>query len=76
MEITLGLDIIIKAKTEERDDRIHRQWCSILPHMTEETFVSFAEYRDNMIGANIDHRSDAEILAEIDEIEREFAREG
>lgn len=34
--------------------------------------VSYEEYRDKLTGANIDRRSAAEILAEIDELEKQF----
>jgi hypothetical protein len=40
------------------------------------TNVSFADYKDRVTGANIDRRSTAEILAELDDIERELQEGG
>lgn len=38
--------------------------------------VSFADYKDRVTGANIDRRSTAEILAELDDVERELQEGG
>lgn len=38
--------------------------------------VSFADYKDRVTGANIDRRSTAEILAELDAVERELLEGG
>lgn len=35
-------------------------------------YVSFADYKDRVTGANIDRRTTAEILADIEEAEREL----
>lgn len=49
------------------------QWCVQLPAMyITGTSVPFDKYRDRMTGADIDLRPTAQILAELDEIEREM----
>lgn len=64
------------ARERLRDERIHRQWTACLPYMTEDTFISFDEYRDRVTGKNIDVRPTEEILAELDELEHLFDTHG
>ncbi len=71
-----GLGLIIKAIEQERDARIFQQWVIQLPHMGKENFISFADYKDRLTGANIDRRSVAEIMAELDEVERQLQKGG
>ena len=71
-----GLGLILKAIEQERDARIFQQWVVQLPHMGKENFISFADYKDKLTGANIDRRSTAEILAELDEVERQLQKGG
>lgn len=70
-----GLGLIIKALEQERDDRIFQQWVVQLPHMGD-NFISFADYKDRLTGANIDRRPVAEIMAELDEVERQLQKGG
>lgn len=44
--------------------------------MTKDSFLSFEEYRDKLTGATIDKRRASEILAELDEVEKQFQKEG
>lgn len=71
-----GLGLIVKALEQERDDRIFQQWVVQLPHMGRDNFISFTDYKDKVTGANIDRRSTAEILAELDEVERQLQKGG
>lgn len=72
-----GLSLILKAKEQERDDRLFQQWVAQLPMMAfAGKPVSFADYKDRVTGANIDLRPVAEIEAELDEIEKELQRGG
>lgn len=71
-----GLGLILKALEERRDDRIFLQWVVQLPWMGKDNFISFAEYADKLTGANIDRRSVAEILADLDEVERQLQKGG
>ena len=61
---------------KEREARFFQQWVAQLPYMSEKTFVSFADYKDKLTGANIDRRSVAEIMAELDEVERQLQKGG
>lgn len=62
---------------KDRDDRIFQQWVAQLPVMAYSGKpISFADYKDRVTGANIDRRSTAEILAELDDIERELQEGG
>lgn len=73
LDLETGLELILKAKQEERDRRIFEQWVAQLPFMAfVEQPMSFEDYRDMVTGANIDTRPTSEILAELDEIEKEF----
>lgn len=72
LDADTGGPLIIKALEQERDDRIFQQWVVQLPMMSREDFVSFADYKDKVTGANIDRRSAAEILAELADVEREL----
>lgn len=59
-----------------RDERLFRQWVVQLPWMGEDNFVSFADYKDRVTGANIDRRSVAEIEADLAEVERQLRKGG
>lgn len=72
LDADTGCALITKAREKERDDRIFQQWVAQLPFMGTDSFVSFADYKDRVTGANIDRRSAAEILAELDEVEKEL----
>jgi len=61
---------------KERDERFFRQWVAQLPWMDEKTFVSFADYKDKLTGANIDRRSVAEIERDLADVERQLQRGG
>ena len=77
LDVDLGLDLIVKAMEKDREERIHQQWVAQLPVMAYSgKYVSFAEYLDRVTGANIDRRSTAEILAELDDVEKELQRGG
>ena len=76
LDADTGCALIFKAMEKERDDRLFQQWVVQLPHMGQEDFVSFADYKDKVTGANIDRRPTAEILAELDDLERELQEGG
>ena len=61
---------------KNREERIFQQWVTQLPWMNKESFVSFADYKDRVTGANVDRRSVAELWADLDEVERELQRGG
>ena len=68
--------LIHKAEDEERDARFFQQWVVQLPWMDRDHFVSFADYKARLTGANIDRRPVAAIMAELDEVERQLQRGG
>ena len=75
-DIDLGLSLIDKAVEKNREERLFQQWTAQLPIMAFTGEVeSFADYKNRVTGANIDHRPIAAISRELDEVEREL-REG
>jgi hypothetical protein len=73
LDANTGAPLILKALEQEREERIFQQWTVQLPLMAYTgKYTSFADYKDRITGANIDRRSTAEILAELDEVEREL----
>lgn len=77
MDAGLAARLILHAQEAERDERLFRQWTAQLPVMAMQgVSVSFAEYRDRVIGAGIDLRPESVILAELDEIEKQFDKRG
>lgn len=73
LDANTGAPLILEALEKEREERIFQQWTAQLPLMAYSgKYVSFADYKDRVTGANIDRRSTAEIMAELDEVEREL----
>lgn len=71
------LSLVKKAREQDREERIFQQWVAQLPMMSfAGVSVSFADYKDRVTGANIDRRPTAEILADLDEVERELQKGG
>ena len=75
-DLQTGLELIKKAREEEKDARIFQQWVVQLPWMDSKHYVSFEDYKNKITGANIDRRSVAEIEAELVEVERIFQEGG
>ena len=77
LDAATGLALIEKAILQERDDRIYFQWAIQLPVMSYTgNVISFADDKDRVTGANIDRRSAAEIMRELDEVEAELQKGG
>lgn len=75
-DLDLGLALIDKALEKDRDERLFQQWTAQLPIMAITGEVEgFADYKNRVTGANIDRRTTAEILRELDDVEIEL-REG
>ena len=47
-----------------------------LPYMGKDSFVSFADYKNKLTGANIDRRSVAEIERDLADVERQLEEGG
>lgn len=77
LDANTGAPLILKALEQNREERIFQQWVAQLSIMAYSgKYVSFADYKDRVTGANIDRRSTAEILAELDDVERELQEGG
>ena len=75
-DLDLGLALIDKAVEKDLDERLFQQWTAQLPIMALTGEVEgFADYKNRVTGANIDRRRTADILRELDDVEREL-REG
>ena len=62
---------------KERDEKLFQQWTAQLPLMgMTGVYEGFAAYRDRMTGANIDRRSVAEIMADLEEVEQQLRKGG
>ena len=73
LDANTGAPLVLKALEKEREDRIFQQWTAQLPIMAYTgNYVSFADYKDRVTGANIDRRPTVELMAELDAIEREL----
>lgn len=76
-DLETGMALISKAREKDRDERIFQQWVVQIPIMAfTGNFVSFADYKDRVTGANIDLRPTADINADLDEVERELQEGG
>lgn len=77
LDIDIGIALIDTALEKNRDERLFQQWVAQLPVMAiTGQVVSFSVYKDRATGANIDRRPTAEIINEIDEVERELEEGG
>lgn len=77
LDVETGLELIAKAMEQERDERIFQQWAAQLSSMAfSGVYVSFADYKDRVTGKNIDRRSTAEILRDLEDVERELQEGG
>lgn len=72
LDIDTAQRVISKAREKEKENRFFLQWVVQLPHMTKESYVSFDEYFDKVTGRNIDKRSVADCMVEIEEIKKKF----
>lgn len=71
LDINTGVALIVKAMEEKREARIFNQWTAQLPVMAlSGEVISFADYKANVTGANIDRRPVSELDKELDEVER------
>ena len=68
MDADSFFDLVEIATKKEKEDTLHRQWCSMLPFMSMKMleYMSFPEYIDKCSGRNIDMRPVSEIIADIE----------
>jgi len=76
-------EFVLKAVEKQKEEVLFAQWCvqlpvqsvlSLLGRKTE--YVSFEAYKNQGSGANIDMRSNEDMLSEIEEIEKKFMKGG
>lgn len=73
LDLETGMQLICKAKDQEREARIFQQWVAQLPVMAiGGDIISFDDYRDRVTGANIDFRPTEDILQELEDVESQF----
>ena len=63
------IEFVLKAKEEERKEKVKKQWTAMLPLMSIQylKYMPFEEYYEKCTGTNVDLRSTEEILADIEE---------
>lgn len=66
----VGVNLLVEARERDRDDWLRREWVSILPWMQtgQLKLIQLDEYLDRRTGRNIDTRSNAEIIAELEKL--------
>lgn len=77
LDAATGARLILRAQEAERDERLFQQWTAQLPIMAMQGKpVSFDDYKEKVLGSHIDLRPASVILAELDEVEKQFTQEG
>lgn len=46
MSFSFGYELILKCYEQSAENSLWQMWLTIYPNMTEENFISFAEYKD------------------------------
>lgn len=76
LDLPEGIALIRKAQEKERDERIFLQWAIQLPVMAVgDKQISFDDYKAHVTGADIDRRPVSEIMAEMEDVEKQFQRD-
>lgn len=75
MEVRDFFRFMKKAREKELEEQIRAQWTALLPYMTKSNYISFQDYHDRCTGRNIDTRSVAEIIQDIEETHRYAGKE-
>ena len=72
------LALVERAAELRAKDMVHRQWCALYPQMVLGlvNFVSFEDYYNRVTGGSLDLRPAEEILAEAEQIRKEFGIDG
>lgn len=64
------LDIIKKAYEKETEQALWERWLVDYRHMTEETFISFIDYKERCLGQKIDTTSKEDLIRLAERIEK------
>lgn len=65
-----GAEIIVRARTAEREEQIRAEWTSLLPWMQSGhlKLMQWRDYYDARTGRNIDTRPAGDIIAELEQL--------
>ena len=63
-----GLKIIAAGRKKESDNRLWEQYLTIYPHMTEENFVSFTEFKSDAYKPKETKKTTEDILNDVKHI--------
>lgn len=64
----LTAELITKAIEKQSEERTWQLWVSIYPQMGEDNFISFEDFKQDILNSGNDKRSELEILAEAEKI--------
>ena len=72
MDVGKFIRLILNALEMERKEQIQRQWTAMLPFMSLHflQYMPFETYYERCTGANIDKRTNEEIITDIEETHR------
>ncbi|MEG0694159.1 MAG: hypothetical protein RR440_00290 [Erysipelotrichaceae bacterium] len=73
MLLTKANEKEIKSIEKDSEDRLYLAWVVHLPHMNSENFISFNDYKNNIVNPNskqikTSDKTDEEIMAEANDI--------
>ena len=63
-----GLKIIAAGRKKKSDNRLWEQYLTIYPHMTEENFVSFTEFKSDVYKPKETKKTTEDILKDVKDI--------
>jgi len=67
-----GVEMIIKAKERDQEDKAWSMWIALHPHMDEESFIPFEQFyvKQATVQSTPIEKSSADILLDVDDIIR------
>lgn len=66
MSVIEFCEFMKEARKKERDERIFREWCALIPRLQDAKYLDFEYFKNLRTGANVDTRPADVIIAEID----------
>jgi len=71
-----GLKLMHKAEEKDQEDRAWSIWVALRPNMTKENFIPFSEYYRVERTPKTPPKTETEIMQDVEDIQRLFARGG
>lgn len=77
LEVDDFIDLVEKAMEKKRDEDFFAVWRGLVPHMNQDNFISFEEYKGQLLSSQRrtkyvppkeDKRTDEEILSDAEDI--------